>query len=79
MLADPFELVKTLQPGIMIYGKAKAKIEDEFTFVFLIREEDEYIERLNLSPTVQVKTGLLVYNNAAAILVMIKIKAKKYC
>lgn len=73
MLGDPFELVKKLRPGLMIYGNAKEKMEDEFTFIFLAREDDKYIKKLGDSPIIEVRAGLLSHNNVAAILVMAKI------
>jgi hypothetical protein len=70
--ADPFELVKRLMPGLMIYGRAKEKAEDDWTIIFLIREEEKYIKRLKYNPVLQVRMGLYDVNGVMPVVLMLK-------
>lgn len=73
MLVDPFEMVKQIRPGIMILGNAKERLEDDFSSIFLIREEDKYIKKLGYNPVIQVRMAMFTHNNIPAIFIMVKI------
>ena len=73
MLTDPFELIKKIPAGMMLYGLAKEKLEDEMSFIFLIREEPKYIKKLGYSPVFEMRLGLIVQDGVAAVLIMVKI------
>ena len=54
--ADPFEYIKQLQPGMMIHGSG-GPTPDEMMFMFLIREDNRYINKLGKYPNINVRMG----------------------
>lgn len=68
LMADPFELIKSCQPGMMLFGIG-GPTEAEKAFVFLIREDERYVKRLGKYPGVTVRMGIF---DEIAILFMVR-------
>ena len=72
MFVDPFEMIKTVQPGLMLSGVG-GPTEEEKHFIFLIREDEKYIKKVGKYPTVQIRMGTFEnINNAIGAIVMIR-------
>lgn len=74
MLADPFELVKILPEGLAIVGRAKERPEDEWKLVFLIKEGNEYIDKLKRRTDnyIELRVGYFNLPKVKPILIMIR-------
>ncbi|MCG8514585.1 MAG: hypothetical protein MI740_10615 [Halanaerobiales bacterium] len=72
MNVDPFELIKIVQPGLMLFGRGKEKLEDQMQTIFLIKEEDKYIKKLKYNPVLQVRFRTFALDNVIAVLIMMK-------
>jgi hypothetical protein len=72
MFVDPFELIKTVEPGMMLFGVG-GNSPDDTKFVFLIREEEKYLKKIGRYPMVQVRFGIFEgITNAIGALVMVR-------
>lgn len=72
IFTDPFELIKTVQPGLMFYGFG-GETETNKNLFYLIKEEDKYIKKIGYNPVFQLRVGAFVMNNVIAVCMMMRV------
>lgn len=70
--ADPFEIIKQVQPGLMFYGYGGGN-QTDMKLVFLIKEEDKYIKKIGYTPVFQVRVGTFNMDNVVAVCMMVRV------
>lgn len=72
-LTDAETVIKTAQPGMMIYGRVKQSLEASWQTVFYIRDDAEHIKAIPPDPPVEMRSGVMDEYGVVLIPILIKL------
>jgi hypothetical protein len=77
-LTDAETLIKTAQPGLMLYGRVKQSISDPWKTVFYIREDDEHIKAIPKNPPVELRIAVMKEDDVLLMPTLIRLNNTLY-
>ncbi len=77
-LTDAETVIKSAQPGLMIYGRAKQYLDTPWKTVLFVREETGRIRSIPQNPTIELRSSLMRVDNIYLVPILIKMGGELY-
>ena len=67
------EVIRYIQPGIMLYNLVKFNDDETYKFALIIKEDEYHLRRISKNPLIEIRLGVFNIRDIAFIVMMAKI------